>query len=71
MYIIREIGTVDSIAIVTNLRTILTVIALIVYVFSPVDFFPEAIFGIFGILDDIILLLFVILQIRLNLFDFY
>ena len=37
-------------------------ILIVIYILSPIDFFPEAIFGPFGLTDDAILLLIKLLE---------
>ena len=42
---------------VFRLRIVLCVVAAIMYLISPLDMIPEAVFGIFGLFDDIIVVL--------------
>lgn len=43
------------------------ILAAFAYILSPIDFIPEAIFGIFGLLDDILFLIMCILCIAIIL----
>ena len=40
-----------------RIRIVLCVVAAIMYLISPLDMIPEAVFGIFGLFDDIVILL--------------
>ena len=40
-----------------RIRIVLCVVAAIMYLISPLDMIPEAVFGIFGLFDDIVVLL--------------
>lgn len=52
-----------SLPLVIRARVVITMILSAAYVVSPVDFIPEAIFGIVGLLDDILIVLIVFLHI--------
>ncbi len=40
-----------------RIRIVLCVVAAIMYLISPLDMIPEAVFGIFGLFDDIVVVL--------------
>jgi len=70
-YIIRQIFTTEGLAWTYRLRTIVIFVSVIAYVISPLDILPESILGIFGLLDDFLIVLcsalYVIIAFRQNL----
>jgi len=48
----------------------LTLISLIVYIISPFDLIPEAIFGVVGLIDDLIVFLGIFIVIANNFYRF-
>ncbi|KAL2893499.1 hypothetical protein RDABS01_009408, partial [Bienertia sinuspersici] len=52
-----------SLPIVIKTRVYLAVILSVIYLVSPVDIIPEGILGVFGLLDDLILLLICLLYV--------
>uniref|UniRef100_A0A914UJ22 E3 ubiquitin-protein ligase RNF170 n=1 Tax=Plectus sambesii TaxID=2011161 RepID=A0A914UJ22_9BILA len=52
-YMLRRLFSLEGLMWVFRLRVLLCMVGLVVYVLSPLDVIPEAIFGLFGILDDI------------------
>jgi len=57
-WVLNNRGTTMSILL--RLRLLAIGIVMILYLLSPFDIFPEAMFGILGYLDDIIILLMVV-----------
>lgn len=44
--------------LVCSFRTILVVVLVMAYLLSPYDLIPESVFGIVGLLDDVVFVLF-------------
>lgn len=49
----NEFFTVDGLMVMFRVRIILCFLAAVMYLFSPLDIIPEAVFGVIGFLDDI------------------
>ena len=49
-----ELFTVGGLAWIFRLRVLILVLGLVFYVISPLDIIPEAVFGIFGLMDDLL-----------------
>lgn len=47
--------SLNGLAYVYRMRIIMCVFGAIMYLISPLDMIPEAVFGFFGLLDDIII----------------
>ena len=43
-----------------SIRIVMVLIALLVYVVSPLDIIPESVFGVFGMIDDVIIVIFLL-----------
>ena len=48
-----------------RLRIILCLVAVLVYLLSPLDILPEAVLGIIGLLDDIFIILLVLVYVTI------
>jgi len=64
-HLASEMFTMGGLAMVFRIRVLFIVLGLFLYVISPLDLIPEAVFGIFGFMDD--LLFFFILVIYLSI----
>ena len=53
----RELFTAGGLVMMFRLRILVLFIFAILYFLSPLDIIPEAVFGIFGFLDDLFILL--------------
>ena len=53
----RELFTVRGLLLIRRLHLIFIVLLIIVYLASPLDLLPEAVFGILGLVDDIIIII--------------
>ena len=53
----RELFTVRGLLIVRRLHLILILVLIVVYLLSPLDLLPEAVFGLLGLVDDIIIII--------------
>lgn len=56
-HLLRLTFTADGIALLYRLHILLLLLLLVLYLFSPLDLIPEAVFGAVGLLDDIIILI--------------
>ncbi|UJR22668.1 hypothetical protein I4U23_025707 [Adineta vaga] len=56
-HIIRQIFTSEGLALAYRLRTFLVLVTVIAYVISPLDILPESLLGIFGLVDDFLIVL--------------
>ncbi|CAF4515018.1 unnamed protein product [Rotaria socialis] len=56
-YIIRQVFSTEGLALAYRLRAIVLMIVVIAYVISPFDILPESVLGIFGLLDDLFIVL--------------
>lgn len=59
-HLLREFFSVGGLVIMFRARIVLCVIAIIVYLISPLDILPEAVLGLLGLLDDVFVLLLVL-----------
>ena len=57
----REICTTDIRVIVRYYRLVLMILSGLIYVLSPFDLIPEVVFGIFGLLDDFLVIIVIFL----------
>ena len=62
-HLLRELFTVDGLVMVFRFRIILYLLLALIYIISPLDLIPEAVAGVFGFFDDIIVLLVVIIYV--------
>ena len=56
---IQQLFTGEGIVWMLRARIVLYLVLLLVYIISPVDIIPEALAGILGLLDDVVLALLV------------
>lgn len=56
-HLTNDFFSYNGLMYVFRLRIVLCVVAAIMYLISPLDMIPEAVFGIFGLFDDIIVVL--------------
>lgn len=56
-HMLQEMFTLGGIVWMFRLRVLLFLLGAFLYLCIPIDFFPEALFGIFGFLDDLIVFL--------------
>ena len=54
---LREICTTDYTVLVRNYRLILMITSGFFYLLSPFDLIPEVVFGIFGLIDDFLVII--------------
>lgn len=59
-HLLREFFSVGGLVIMFRARIVLCVVAIIVYLVSPLDILPEAVLGLLGLLDDLFVLLLVL-----------
>lgn len=59
-HLLREFFSVGGLVIMFRARIVLCVMAIIVYLISPLDILPEAVLGLLGLLDDLFVLLLVL-----------
>ena len=52
----RELFTIRGLIIIRRLHLLLILVLIVVYIVSPLDLLPEAVFGVLGLLDDIIII---------------
>lgn len=60
---IAEIRRTNGLVLLQRFKFIIYIIGLIVYFVSPFDLIPEFIFGIFGFIDDVIVVIYVVVAI--------
>lgn len=56
-HLFREFFSVRGIFLVWRIRIVILLILALLYLLSPLDFIPERVFGILGLLDDILIIL--------------
>lgn len=56
----RELFSVGGLVFMFRVRIFLCLAAIVIYLVSPLDIIPEAIFGFIGLLDDVFILLLVL-----------
>ena len=56
----RLLFTMQGIVLLCRLHILLLLLLLILYLLSPLDLIPEALFGVLGLLDDFIILVSVV-----------
>ena len=56
-HLFRELFSVRGIFLVWRIRIVILLILALLYLLSPLDFIPERVFGILGLLDDILIIL--------------
>jgi len=70
-HVIRQIFTSESLALAYRLRTLLVILSVVAYVISPFDILPESLLGLFGLIDDFLIVLcsalYVVIAFRQNL----
>ena len=59
-HLLREFFSVGGLVIMFRARIVLCVVAILVYLISPLDILPEAVLGLLGLLDDLFVLLLVL-----------
>jgi RING finger protein 170 len=59
----EEIRRSNGAILVQNIHFIVYIVCLVAYTLSPVDLIPEFVFGIFGFIDDIIVVLYIFVAI--------
>lgn len=64
-HLARELFTVRGLILIRRLHLMLIVVLLLVYLILPLDLLPEAIFGVLGLLDDIIIIVGTLIYISL------
>lgn len=62
-HLVRELFSVDGLVIMFRLRVFLYFFLVIFYIISPLDLIPEAVTGVLGFIDDIIILLVVLVYV--------
>ena len=55
-HLLRELFTVRGLMLIRRLHLVVIVVLLLVYLILPLDLLPEAVFGILGLIDDIIII---------------
>lgn len=53
----RELFTIRGLVLIRQLHLAVIMLLILVYVFSPLDLLPEAVFGILGLIDDIVIII--------------
>ncbi|TMS33827.1 hypothetical protein L596_001518 [Steinernema carpocapsae] len=51
-YLARQMLTVDGLVLMFRMRMLLCLIGVVIYILCPIDFIPESVFGVIGIVDD-------------------
>ena len=64
-HLARELFTVRGLILIRRLHLVLIVVLLLVYLILPLDLLPEAVFGVLGLLDDIIIIVGTLIYISL------
>ena len=55
-HLVRELFTVRGLILIRRLHLVLILVLLVVYLILPLDLLPEAVFGVLGLLDDLIII---------------
>jgi len=58
---LREVYGADSLPVCSKFYLLALAVAVIIYLVSPVDLIPEIVFGIIGLVDDILICVTVVL----------
>jgi RING finger protein 170 len=53
---VRNIFSLYSLQVVFRLRTLVLMVTALLYILLPIDLIPEALFGVFGLLDDLFII---------------
>lgn len=64
-HLVRDLFTVRGLILLYRLHILFILFLFVVYLLSPFDLLPEAVFGVLGLLDDVIILLGVIVYISI------
>ena len=56
----RLLFTAEGVVLPCRLHILLLLLLVVLYLFSPLDLIPEAVFGVLGLVDDIIILVAVV-----------
>lgn len=52
-----EFFSMSGLVVMFRIRILLCAFAILLYLISPLDFLPEAVFGVIGLLDDVFVLM--------------
>ena len=55
-HLVRELFTIRGLILIRRLHLVLILVLLLVYLILPLDLLPEAVFGVLGLLDDVIII---------------
>ena len=64
-HIWRDLFTLRGLVVLYRLHILLILVFLLFYLLSPLDLIPEAVFGVIGLLDDLLILLGVLVYITI------
>jgi len=65
-HLASELFTVGGLAIIFRLRVLFLVLGMVFYVISPLDIIPEAVFGIFGLMDDLLFVFILVIYLSIQ-----
>lgn len=70
-YFLRSLfhNSATTLNFVIKLRMIICLLMACIYFISPLDLIPESIFGIFGFIDDLIVVIFILVYVSIVYFD--
>ena len=64
-HVLHEFFTIGGLMFMFRLRILIIFLAAFLYFISPLDLIPEAVFGIFGFLDDVFIILLLAIYVSL------
>lgn len=71
-YIIRRWFTMEGLRIIfISIRILMPLVVALLYLISPFDIIPESVFGLLGLIDDIILLIFIFVIVSQSFINAY
>lgn len=62
-HLMGEFFSLGGLVLMFRVRILLCAIAILLYLISPIDFLPEAVFGVIGFLDDIFVVMLILVYI--------
>ena len=60
-HLVRDLFTAGGLRMVHRLHLLLLILLTCAYLLSPLDLIPEAVFGLLGLLDDLVVMLLMLL----------
>ena len=65
-HLASELFTMGGLAMIFRLRVLILVLGMLFYVVSPLDIIPEGVFGIFGLMDDLLFVFILVIYLSIQ-----